>query len=343
MSWSLPRFVWPAHCATGGILRMRRGGGKDVGRARRQPLQPARIDGAVGGGFHRRVQYSETFRAMNTQVDVTIESSSPPLGAFLSLRLLFERQEARFSRFRESSMLSTLNRTGEVTDEGFARVCRLALEASRFTGGLYNAMVLRALAEAGYSRTFDEIAGGDPRRQAVPGAEECLAVDGDRVTLDGGGLDLGGIVKGWTVDLGIELLRESYPNVFLNAGGDLRCSGCEEGHDGWLVSLAAEPGDATPWEGEMRGALATSTTRKRRWTTRSGALAHHLIDPRTGLPANSPYGQVSVWGGETWRAEVWAKAVLIGGTDALEACAVAGHRVLATTKKGTVVVGGFDP
>jgi thiamine biosynthesis lipoprotein len=288
------------------------------------------------------VQHSETFRAMNTQVDVLIETPSPPLDAFISLRLLFDEQEARFSRFRESSMLSTLNRTGEITDARFARVCRLALEANRFTAGLYNPMVLRALVEAGYSRTFDEVAGGEPRQQAVPDPQECLAVDGDRVTLHGGELDLGGIVKGWTVDMGIELLQDRYPNLFLNAGGDLRCCGSEEGYDGWLVCVVAKPGDPTPWEDEMRGAVATSTTRKRRWTTQTGAPAHHLIDPRTGLPADSPYDQVSVWGDETWRAEVWAKAVLIGGPGALEACVAAGHRVLASTNEGTVVSRGFQ-
>ena len=45
------------------------------------------------------MQFTESFRAMNTDVDAIIEAPSRPLDAFLTLRLLFEQQEERFSRF----------------------------------------------------------------------------------------------------------------------------------------------------------------------------------------------------------------------------------------------------
>ena len=196
------------------------------------------------------------------------------------------------------------------------------------TGGLYNPMVLPALRDAGYSVTFDEVRGGEPVSQPVPDARASLLFEAGSVRLLGGALDLGGIIKGWTVDLGIDLMRRRSPNVFLNAGGDLRCEGREEGAEGWLVSILG-PAGGDAGEGDMRGALATSTTLKRRWKTDSGAFAHHLIDPRTGLPAASPNVQASVWAPETWRAESWAKAVLIGGPEAQSACQAAGLRVLA--------------
>ena len=86
----------------------------------------------------------------------------------------------------------------------------------------------------------------------------------------------------------------------------------------------------------MRGAVATSTTLKRRWRTDSGREAHHLIDPRSGLPAESPFAQVTAWGAETWRSEVWAKAVLIGGEAAAEQALLAGHPLVAVEHDGTV-------
>jgi len=158
------------------------------------------------------------------------------------------------------------------------------------------------------------VGGGEPAAQPVPDPSACIVIDDDRVSLRAGALDLGGIVKGWTVDLGIETLSTDCPNLFINAGGDLRCTGSEEGAGGWLVAVDSPiPGMADPWEGPMRGAVATSTTIKRRWRTTSGGMAHHLIDPRTGMPAESAFVQVTAWGEEAWRAEVWAKAVLIGG------------------------------
>jgi thiamine biosynthesis lipoprotein len=282
------------------------------------------------------MQFFDSFRAMNTDVDVFVEAIWSPADAFLNARMLFERQEERFSRFRPSSLLSRLNAGEVIEDEMLARVCRMALDAHEFTGGLFNPMVHTALTQAGYSRTFEEVSGGEPVAQRVPDPRRALALAGNVVTLREGALDLGGIVKGWTVDIGTEALSENHPDVFLNAGGDLRCTGAEVGADGWLVSVAAREDGKVPWEGLMRGALATSTTRKRRWTTANGGTAHHLIDPRTGMPAESAFDQVSVWAPETWVAECWAKAVLVGGDDAGNAAAGKVTRVLAIEPGGAV-------
>ncbi|MEO9256532.1 MAG: FAD:protein FMN transferase [Tepidiformaceae bacterium] len=276
------------------------------------------------------MEFTESFRAMNTDIDAIIDAPSRPLDAFLTLRLLFEQQEERFSRFRPSSFLSRLN-AGEVIDDRlFAAGCRLALEAYSFTGGVFNPMVLNALTAAGYGTSFERVHGGQPQEQSVPDPGTALVIEGTSVRLIDGALDLGGIVKGWTVDLGIEALRGTYPNLCINAGGDLRCEGAEAGVDGWEMAIAgSEDDEEVIWQGPMRGALATSTTQRRRWVTDSGSEAHHLIDPRTGLPAVSPFVQVSAWATETWRAECWAKAVLIGGEPAKGRAERAGVRVLA--------------
>lgn len=283
------------------------------------------------------MQHTDHFRAMDTDIDVIIEADLRPLAAFLSIRALFDQQEERFSRFRPASMLSRLNGGETIRDARFARACRLAIEGHELSGGLYNPMVLPALTAAGYESTFSEVRGGDPRPVEVPSPQDCLAIEGDTVTLRRGALDLGGIVKGWTVDLGVELLQGECPDVFINAGGDLRCAGAERGVDGWLIAIDSPiVGMPDPWEGPVRGAVATSTTLKRRWQTGSGSVAHHLIDPRTGLPAESSFVQVTARAPEAWRAEVWAKAVLIGGEAAAETARARGHRVVAIVPDGGV-------
>ncbi len=275
------------------------------------------------------MQFADHFRAMDTDIDVLIEAESLPMAAFLSVKLLFEQQEQRFSRFRPDSLLSRLNRGEEVTEPLFATCCRMAIEAWEFTGGLFNPMVLPALRQAGYDRTFADVQGGNPRPMVVPSPAELLRLTGDSARLQGGMLDLGGIVKGWTADLAVEALAGDYPDMLVNAGGDLRCAGSDEGGGGWLVGVGGETDDNDAWVGTIEGALATSTTRKRRWTAGDGRVAHHLIDPRTGLPAASPYEQVSCLDEETWRAECWAKAVLVGGQEAGKLAAASLHGVLA--------------
>lgn len=285
------------------------------------------------------MEFDDSFRAMDTQVDVSIAAAVPPMEAFLSVRLLFEHQEARFSRFRADSLLARLNRGEDVDDTWLAEVCRLALDAYDATGGLFNPLVYDALVTAGYDRTFSEVAGGRPAAAPAPDLRACLDVRGDTVRLRGGRLDLGGIVKGWTVDLAVSLVAGGYEGVLVNAGGDLRAAGSSDTGPGWPIEVEGPGGEAL-WDGIVTGAVATSTTARRRWRTDDGGEAHHLIDPRTGLPAQSPFVQVTTWAASAWLAEVWAKAVLVGGAETLAHAARHGIAAMAVAPDGTIEQAG---
>lgn len=282
------------------------------------------------------MEFADTFRAMDTEIDVAVTAGRPPVEAFLSVRLLFEQQESRFSRFLPGSLVSRLNRGEIVTDPWLAEACRLALAAHDMTGGLFNPLVLEALAAAGYDRTFAEVEGGTPRAMPPPDPARTLIVNGDTVELRAGQLDLGGVVKGWTVDLAVDLVRHDAEGVLVNAGGDLRGAGSSDAGPGWHIEVEG-PGGTTIWAGMLAGAVATSTTAKRRWRTADGGTAHHLIDPRTGLPARSPFTQVTAWAQQTWVAEVWAKAVLIGGPPIAGMAAGQGVSTMAVDHAGMVL------
>jgi len=280
------------------------------------------------------MQFRDSFFAMNTEIEAIVEASFPAPGLLVSIKLLFDQQEARFSRFRADSLVSRLNIGQTVDDPWLAQACRMAIEAHEFTGGLFNPMVLPALSDAGYAASFEHVSGGAPREQAVPAPAGCLRFEGDRVELREGQIDLGGIVKGWTADLAVEALEAECGDIFVNAGGDIRCAGNDGEGDGWEIRVEAPVTERTVWEGRVSGAVATSTTMKRRWRTADGQTAHHLIDPRTGLPSVSPFVQVTVYGEVTWRSEVWAKAVLIGGETAAAAASKAGMALLTLAEGG---------
>jgi thiamine biosynthesis lipoprotein len=285
------------------------------------------------------VQFSEHFRAMGTDIDVIIEAEERPLDGFIAVRLLFEQQEERFSRFRAGSLVSRLNAGETVADPWLTAVLELSLEAFGQTGGLFNPMILPALTRAGYDRDFADVSGGAAVREPAPDASACIERAGDGWRLTQGAIDLGGIVKGWTADLAVEHLAGRYGGVFVNAGGDIRCAGSEEGSSGWIVDVDG-PGGSAAWAGMIPGAIATSSVLKRRWRSASGGVAHHLIDPRTGMPAESPFVQVSVRAGSCTWAEVWAKAVLIGGHAGLDLARAYGLPVLALAADGSRTVSG---
>ncbi|RMF04929.1 MAG: FAD:protein FMN transferase, partial [Chloroflexi bacterium] len=62
-------------------------------------------------------------------------------------------------------------------------------------------------------------------------------------------------------------------------------------------------------------AVATSSQIGRRWSNR-GKTVHHLIDPRTGAPADSNLASVTVLTNRLPNAEIHAKVALILGQTA---------------------------
>ena len=78
-----------------------------------------------------------------------------------------------------------------------------------------------------------------------------------------------------------------------------------------------------PWQPELdithirvrQRAVATSTIGRRRWQ-RGGRLMHHLIDPRTGQPAETDAVSVTVIAQRVALAEVYAKVALTLGVEA---------------------------
>jgi thiamine biosynthesis lipoprotein len=128
------------------------------------------------------------------------------------------------------------------------------------------------------------------------------------------GLDLGGLAKGMAVDAVIADLAARHVGVAaVDAGGDLALIGLPPGAPAWTISI---DGPDRPRRVSLAsGAMATSSTARRRWRQGS-ALRHHLIDPRTGLPSTAPVWSTSVAAPTCAQAEVAAKvAFLLGPRD----------------------------
>ena len=99
-----------------------------------------------------------------------------------------------------------------------------------------------------------------------------------------------------------------------------------------VLRLAATHGVPGRW------GVATSGVSVHRWTV-DGRVRHHLIDPRSGLPATTDVVQATVIAGSALRAEVLAKAAVIAGSGAglalLERARVQGAVIL--TDRGEVM------
>ncbi len=292
-----------------------------------------------------------TFRAMNTQIEMqlAIDAAAPGLderraAAEADLQAASSRLrqlEARLTRFQPTSELSALNRaSGEwfsASAELF-EVVRLAAEAREASGGLFDPTILNALEAAGYDRSFDEIGQRElGPRSSTPSRPHA----GARIELDplrrairleaGARLDLGGIAKGWIVDQIIDGPLRSYTNSLVSAGGDLRLRGGPQPGLAWSVGIRDPRADMPGTAGEPfppvavimlgHGALATSGTLKRWWLV-EGQPRHHLIDPRTGQPADQAAAaderilSATALAPFCWQADILAKLLLLVAPEA---------------------------
>ncbi len=244
--------------------------------------------------------------------------------------------ERAWSRFLPDSEVSLLNaRAGYAVpvSPDTALLIGLAVLGWQRTAGRYDPTVLAAVRAAGYTDSLERIS---PARTgpAAPAGDACgrivLDAAAGTVTLPAGvGFDPGGIGKGLAADLlTADLMGSGAAGACVNLGGDLRVAGAAPGRRRWRVGV---PGVTAPVE-LGAGAVATSSKLERAWES-----GHHLIDPRTGLPADSGLRAVTVIAGSAWEAEVLAKAAFLAGPgDAAKVLAEHGAAGFLTDDAGAV-------
>ena len=260
-------------------------------------------------------------------------------GATADLRPWFAAVEAECSRFDPDSALSQLNRLPErsvvVPPLLFAAVQR-ALQAAEATQGAFDPTVLDAVIAAGYGRSFE--LGPTPSRPAVPaGRWREIGLDQQLGTVRlpaGVRLDLGGIGKGLAADGALARLAAA-PMAVVDAGGDITLR-VAPGHAPVLIEVddPRHPGAVLVSFALFGGGVATSSTYGHRW----GPGLHHIIDPRTGRPADTGIAAATVVaGGAAW-AEVLSKAcIVLGPEGALALLAARGCHGLVLTEAGEVL------
>jgi FAD:protein FMN transferase len=258
--------------------------------------------------------------------------------------------ESRFSRFQQQSELSQLNRSAAKWFNASPDMMDVLQKARKFfdlTNGLFDPSVLPDLIRAGYDRSMDEIRAQDnvvsmtasARKPKADFREIEMDLNSGRVRLPKNmQIDFGGIAKGWIVDQAVILLSHYSDACAVNAGGDMRFIGHSPIGLGWPVELE-DPHNPTQSIVRLtinHGAVATSSVTKRTWK-QGEANRHHLIDPRTGEPAQSEWLCATVIADDTITAEVHAKALLIGGPAEVEKLTANTHIVyLVVDRQGNL-------
>jgi thiamine biosynthesis lipoprotein len=232
---------------------------------------------------------------------------------------IFEAVEETCSRFKEESELSRLNRQAgkeiEVSDILF-NILKEALRFYEETNGVFNPGILEAIESSGYTKSIEYIKGRELNvsTHLAPKIEKIqpyqLNEEKQTVILHNR-IDLGGIAKGWVIDRAAEILSNQGFG-FINVGGDIRIFGTLPRPLNIGIEDPFEPSNILSSIQVSEGAVATSTSTKRKWKI-NGKNKHHLIDTTTGEPSTSTILSSTVTAPTATEADVFAKVTLLLG------------------------------
>ena len=211
------------------------------------------------------------------------ESLAAPISATLSdAWVATARQfDQDYSRFIESSLVSTLNRSKSLTNPPHELITMLELARELFevSDGAFDISVGGTLHAQGYgSRRY--------AASVVPDFWDHTIITHDRIEIPHDAvIDLGGLGKGWLIDR-LAQLAEQYglTKYIINGGGDMYIAAPapipialeDPAHpDTFLTSI------------EVLGGFAASSQAKRQWQDGTATKAH-IVDPRTNDTAVSP-------------------------------------------------------
>ena len=272
---------------------------------------------------------SATFPALGSTASICVTEPTALESARRVLEDVLADIDRACSRFRDDAELVRLNAaagTAVQVGETLLEAIAVALRAAALTDGLVDPTVGRTLRLAGYDRAFELVRGRDgalfrARFASVPGWRQvCLDATARTVTVPHGvELDLGATAKALAADrAAVAAAAATGSGVLVSLGGDVAVSGAPP-VGGWSIRLADD--HTAPLDGPgpsvaiHEGGLATSGTVVRRWRAGTAEL-HHIVDPRSGRLASTPWRTVTVAAGSCVDANIASTAAVILGDEA---------------------------
>ena len=261
---------------------------------------------------------SRTVYAMDTVMNLTVygEGSKEMLD---EAEELLHKLENTLSRRKEDSAVAALNRDGSVDNELVSALLTEAVHVAAATDGAFYPALAQVIDLWGFGTDAQHVPTQDELVPLLAAVEEsAFSFDGNTVTLHGeADVDLGGIAKGGAGDLLCALAREKgVESAVFDLGGDVAVLGTKEDGSEWRIAVK-DPADAAQYLGvlTLSDAFVTTSGIYERYFEENGLRYHHILDPNTGMSAESGLVSVTVVCENGVWADALSTACLVMGAD----------------------------
>lgn len=245
--------------------------------------------------------------------------------ALLAVKAEAIRLESLLSRFLPDSCIGRLNGSAGISSERVSNEAFAVLERSKAVSeasdGAFDATI-GPLVDLWDYKHSTEPPEGARIRQVLPSVDyRSLHLDESQKTASlerkGQSVDLGGIGKGFASDSFMDVLRKhGITSAYSNIGGNVSTLGLKPDGSPWSVGIRHPRRDCLIGAVQVNGdAVVTSGDYERYFVDGSGRRRHHILDPRTGYPAESGLISVTVVGKSALTADALSTAIFVSGLE----------------------------
>lgn len=275
-----------------------------------------------GGSGKGIVEAKRELFAMDTVMSVTAYGGDAQ-GAADAAAAEITRLDELLSVGNDSSEISALNRSGkgEISSDVQYLVER-SLEIYGSTGGAYDMTVYPLMELWGFTGSSPAVPAENEIKKVLSrcGSDKLSLSDGTLVLGEAQGIDLGGIAKGYTGDRIMKIFAEhGVTSGMVSLGGNVQCYGTKPDGSLWRCGIT-DP--QHPYEnGSFLGvvsisgkAVVTSGGYERNFTE-NGYTYHHIMDMKTGYPAESGLKSVTIVSSDGTLADALSTACFVMGAE----------------------------
>ena len=265
-------------------------------------------------------KYDCEFFAMDTVMTINAYGSKSE-SAVKAAQNEISRLDKLLSVQNENSEIFKLNQSKEMTvSEDTLTLITRSKELYTLTNGSFDITCEPLTREWGfYSGPENKVPSQKAIENALEGVgAEHIDIENSTVTLDENtSLDLGGIAKGFASQKAAEILKEyGVTSALMSLGGNVRAVGSKPDGDFWSVAVT-DPDDNSKSIGTLKisdKAVVTSGGYQR-YFEENGQTYHHIIDTKTGYPADSGLKSVTVVSEDDTLADALSTSLFVMGLE----------------------------
>ena len=241
----------------------------------------------------------KTFYAMNTTMEFTVYSSASLVD---DAEALINSLEDELSVTKDTSEIAQINQNGSGTVTGStADLMGKALAMCSRTNGTLDISVYPIVRAWGFTTGSYKVPSEEELTSLLPLVDytnvQYDEVTGEVILPAGMEIDLGSIAKGYAGQQAAELLREKgVTSALLNLGGNVQTIGSKPDGGAWQIAVKNPHNKEPMMVVSVRDKAVVTSGGYERYFEQGGKTYWHIMDPKTGRPADSGLLAVTVIG-----------------------------------------------